>query len=122
MSSGMAAAPPDASVLNFVVRMVVPMRREFGRSLDVQQFMRDTTYARTVLDEALTSQDQRLREYAEYVSRHLAGARQQAAAPPGKPVNGAEPPTPQAAAGEPAEPTDAELRARMMQKYTKGLR
>ncbi len=26
-------------VLNLVIRMVVPMRREFGRSLDVQQFM-----------------------------------------------------------------------------------
>jgi hypothetical protein len=116
----MGAPPPDSTILNFVVRMVVPMRREFGRSLDVQQFMRDADYARVVLDEALTSHDQRLRDYAEYVARHLGGARQ-AAAPPVKPAAAAAP-VPPAASESDAEPTEAELRARMMAKYTKGLR
>ena len=46
----MSLPPPESSVLNFVIRMVVPMRREFGRSLDVQLFMRDADYARSVLD------------------------------------------------------------------------
>jgi hypothetical protein len=131
----MSAPPPESSVLNFVIRMVVPMRREFGRSLDVQLFMRDADYARSVLDQALASRDQRLRDYAEYVSRHLGGAREvdpprvdpqrvdittpMALDPLGPPA-GAAKPAPTAAA--PAEPTEAELRARMLKKYTSGLR
>jgi len=122
-----ASASPDSSVLNFVTRMVVPMRREFGRSLDVQLFLRDTEYARVVLEQALTSRDQRLRDYADYVSRHLSGAR--VAKPPAVPSNlpaqvadpgpGAIPVAPETGS---SEPTEAELRARMMRKYTTGLR
>jgi hypothetical protein len=138
------------SILNYVVRMVVPMRREFGRSLDVQQFMRDSGYAHSVLEEALGSADERLRDYAAYVKRHMAGARE--ARPPSVPpgaygahgANGAAaaatapaPAAPNGAAhegetlpgadappaGKPAqEPTEAELRAKMMRKYTGGLR
>lgn len=126
----MSAPPPESSVLNFVIRMVVPMRREFGRSLDVQLFMRDEAYARSVLDQALASRDQRLRDYAQYVSRHLGGARQvdpplidtttpMALDPLGPPSAAAKP---TAAASAPAEPTEAELRARMLKKYTSGLR
>ncbi len=131
-------------MLNTVIRMVVPMRREFGRSLDVQQFMRDHDYARAVLEQALASQDQRLRDYAHYVSRLLAGAREAdpprvngAAALDGPstvpaaltptPVNVVAPaaPSAQSVTGKPAEPvdaTEAELRARMLRKYTTGLR
>lgn len=118
----MSAQPPEGSILNFVVRMVVPMRREFGRSLDVQLFLRDADYARTVLDLALASRDQRLRDYAAYVARHLGGARE--VDPPSAesthpmvlevPTAGAPP--------APRETTEAELRARMLNKYTKGLR
>lgn len=129
--------PPDGSVLNFVIRMVVPLRREFGRSLDVQQFMRDPVYARMVLEEAAASRDQRLRDYAEYVKRHLHGARE-VDAPHGDTVPGVlgraegpptiEPLPPTAPAAAPAakpasaEPTEAELRARLLKKYTTGLR
>jgi hypothetical protein len=123
----MSAPPPESSVLNFVIRMVVPLRREFGRSLDVQLFMRDTEYARLVLDQALASRDQRLRDYAEYVSRHLGGARQidrpqpDDAAPT---VPGALAPAAPAADAPAPSPgaTEAELRARMLRKYTSGLR
>jgi len=103
------------------------MRREFGRSLDVQQFMRDQAYARTVLDEALGSRDQRLRDYAEYVQRQLAGPRAGAAAP-ARPAQAEPVPAPAAAAAAPATPavpadaTEAELRARMLKRYTGGLR
>jgi hypothetical protein len=120
------ATTPTSSVLNFVIRMVVPMRREFGRSLDVQQFMRDQAYAQAVLEQALTSQDQRLRDHAEYVSRHLLGARD--SAPPTPPVAASLAAQSATAAGTPAapavagEPTEAELRARMLRKYTTGLR
>lgn len=122
-----ASASPDSSVLNFVIRMVVPMRREFGRSLDVQLFLRDTEYARLVLEQALASRDQRLRDYADYVSRHLAGAR--VADPPAVPSNLPAPVAgtvqgafPVAPATGSSEPTEAELRARMLRKYTTGLR
>lgn len=112
------SAAVEASVINFVVRMVVPMRREFGRALDVQQFMKDRSYARAVLDEALGSHDSRLREHAQYVERHMLGVRQggsDAAVAPKREAPSPEIPTS-------GEPTEAELRARMMRKYTGGLR
>ena len=61
----------NAQVLDAVVRMVVPMRREFGCSVDVQAFMRDAAYAHQVLGQALNSQVERLRQYAEVAQRHL---------------------------------------------------
>ena len=122
------SAPADSSVLNFVIRMVVPMRREFGRSLDVQQFMRDTAYARAVLDQARTSRDQRLLDYADYVSRHLGGAREVDPPPPSaEPAKPLLPPAvaPAVAPDVPAaaaDATEAEMRAQMLRKYTSGLR
>ena len=117
-------APPDSSLLNFVIRMVVPMRREFGQNLDVQQFMRDQGYAQTVLDEALGSRDERLRDYAQQVQRHLFGPR--AATSPAAPAGPLPTPAPAAAvAAAPApafDPTEAELRAKMLRRYTTGLR
>lgn len=131
----------NSAVLNFVIRMVVPMRREFGRSLDVQQFMRDAAYAQAVLEQARTSRDQRLLDYADYVSRHLGGARD-VDAPLGS-AESAKPPLPLAAtagpgvsgvassagsassatsAGEATSATEAEMRAQMLRKYTSGLR
>ncbi|MCY7316911.1 MAG: hypothetical protein LH480_15215 [Rubrivivax sp.] len=130
MSGSSMGLPPDASVLNYVVRMVVPMRREFGRSLDVQLFMRDAGYAQTVLDEAASSGDVRLREHAAYVRRRLGGARD--ADPPkagptaatATAVTAAAAPAPAAPAARPdaSQPTADELRARMLKKYTGGLR
>lgn len=61
----------DAQVLDAVVRMVVPMRREFGCSVDVQAFMRDAAYAQQVLSQAFSSQVQRLRQYAEIAQRRV---------------------------------------------------
>lgn len=130
--------PSGASqVLNFVIRMVVPMRREFGRSLDVQRFMHEPEYARAVLDEALGSSDGRLREYAAYVQRHLMGPREgqmHASAGPGgtaaaagagaAPSASASPASPASPATLQAEPPDDEaaLRERLLKKYTGGLR
>jgi hypothetical protein len=138
------SANPDPAMLNYVIRMVVPMKREFGESLDVQQFMRDPSYSKKILAQARTSQDQRLRDYADYVSRHLLGARDtsssaaaaqaaKAAAPvaakslhsPGPDAAAAAPSPRSAPAAPPAvggEPTAEELRARMLRKYTSGLR
>jgi hypothetical protein len=124
----MAADFSDSEILNTLVRMVVPMRREFGRQLDVRQFMRDGSYAQEVLDVALGSQDPRLAEYARYVARRLHGARV-ADSPPTPPAGTAPLSPPPAAAKAPAtaEPaqraeSDEELRQRLMRKYTGGLR
>lgn len=71
----------NPKVLDAVIRMVIPMRREFGCALDVQAFMRDTVYARQVLRQALTSQVQRLRDHAEAVQRSLSPAATRGAQP-----------------------------------------
>lgn len=122
----MGSEESDSQIMNYVVRMVVPMRREFGRHLDVGQFLHDLSYARQVLDEALRSKDARLVEYARLVEPRLVGPRA-ASAPPA-------PAKPSAAAAVPAEtakpaasassggPTAEEMRARIMKKYTDGLR
>ena len=140
----MATAGDNSQLLNTLVRMVVPMRREFGRSLDVQQFMRDQSYAQTVLEQALASRDERLREYAHQVQLHLFGPRAAtspardtvpgalmdlpAAPAPAAPAAAAAsaassaPAKPAAPAAPEVDPTEAELRAKMLRRYTSGLR
>lgn len=54
----------NGGLMNLAVRMVIPLRREFGRSLDVSHFLHDASYARQILDLAKSSQDARLRGYA----------------------------------------------------------
>jgi hypothetical protein len=119
----------DSQIVNYVVRMVVPMRREFGRQIDVQQFLRDSEYARSVLDEALTSKDARLLEYASYISQRLLSARVAAAppvanAPAGAPGVSGAPTAAPAAAAPPAAVSQPEqaLRTRVLDKYRRGLR
>lgn len=117
-------------LMNYLVRMVTPLRREFGRNLDVQQFMHDFEYAADVLRDALRSQDPRLVDYARYVQNHLQGPRSGHAPPtppdtavskaPAAPA-AASPGTAQAPA-VPTSPTEDELRARILKKYTSGLR
>lgn len=121
----MAAGEPDSQLMNYLVRMVVPMRREFGRSLDVGQFLHDRHYAREVIGEALQSQDARLVEYASYVEKRMHGAR---IADSKGPSTAAEQAAPASDTNAPA--VDAPLegdsaddpRARIMKKYTVGLR
>jgi hypothetical protein len=114
----------DSQVMNYLVRMVVPMRREFGRQLDVRQFLHDFAYAREVLDEALKSADARLVDYARYVETRLTGPRiANAVREPARPAPAPElAPSAAPAAAPPAGPTADEMRARIMRKYTEGLR
>jgi hypothetical protein len=117
------ATPEDSHLLNALVRMVVPLRREFGRQLDVQHFLHDLAYARDIIDLALSSKDTRLVEYARYVETRRFGPRIAQAGPSSAPA--ADPPAapiPAAPAAAPAKPTAEELRARVMKKYTDGLR
>lgn len=117
MGSG---AGDDSQLMNYLVRMIVPMRREFGRSVDVQQFLHDFAYAKDVIDQALTSQDARLREYANYVQQRYHGARVADSPPPAAATAA---PSKKATEPEGAAGTEeADLRARMLKKYTSGLR
>jgi hypothetical protein len=116
----------DSDMLNYAVRMVVPFRREFGRSLDVAHFLHDFAYAREIIDQAKSSQDARLREYAGYFETKLLGPRDvsRAAKPTTSVISkpSVNPAITHAAQPEVAELSEAELRARMMNKYRSGLR
>jgi hypothetical protein len=135
----------NSDLMNYVVRMVIPMRREFARSLDVSHFLHDFTYAQEIIGQAKVSKDARLREYATYLESKMFGPRNAATPPPGAhsqvyeptaaaplaemvvPPTAAKPPVAPAAPATPAAPTSAELseaemRARMMSKYKSGLR
>ena len=123
----MSAPDPGSSnseLMNYLVRMVVPMRREFGRQLDVRHFLHDLEYARDVIQQALTSQDARLLQYAKYVAEHHLGPRnasnsapktEQAADKPVVPAEKVEVPLS-------TNPTAEEMRERVLRKYTSGLR
>ena len=56
--------------MNVAVRMVTPLRREFGRMLDVSHFIHDDAYARGIIDLAKSSCDARLRGYAAFLELH----------------------------------------------------
>jgi hypothetical protein len=123
-------------VMNTLLRMVVPMRREFGCNLDVKHFLHDLEYRQGVISQALQSQDTRLRDYAQYVHKLMAGPRM-AAQPPAPPAAAAasaansSPPSiiesmfpvtnAPSTQAEPKSKED-ELREQIMRKYTTGLR
>jgi len=117
------ASDDDNSIMNVLVRMVTPMRREFARNLNVQQFLHDFAYAREVLQEATRSQDPRLQEYARYIEKRLHGARiADAPAPPKAVATVTTAPAAPPVAPPAGAPTAEELRARVLKKYTGGLR
>jgi hypothetical protein len=114
------SADDNSHLMNYLVRMITPLRREFGRSLDVTQFLHDFTYAREVMEQALSSQDPRLREYATYVQQRYHGPRVAESTAPAPSPAAAAPAKPAGASSTAAD--EAELRARMLKKYTDGLR
>lgn len=121
------SAGDESQLINYLVRMVVPLRREFGRQLDVGQFLRERAYARSILDEALGSQDPRLLDYARYVERLLHGPRLNEAAPAisvSEAVGSAQDGAPESALPEDQPPanTEEDLRAQVLRKYSGGLR
>ena len=116
--------PGHGDLMNYLVRMVVPMRREFGRQLDVRHFLHDLEYARQVIQQALTSQDARLLQYAKYVEQHHLGPRNASNAQPSPRTEtaAAQAPTESVEVPLSANPTAEELRERVLRKYTSGLR
>ena len=136
-------AANDSEIMNYLMRMVVPMRREFGEALNVRQFLHDQVYADDVLKKALSSQDPGLRERAEYIGKLRYGPRvgtpqpeagksPPAAAPTGQSPVGVErrkkprdtpaEKAPGAAAPSQALSPEEEMRQNIMKKYTSGLR
>lgn len=118
------ASVTDSDLLTQAIRMVTPLRREFGRSLDVPHFLHDFAYAKEVVAQASTSENERLRDYANYFNTHLIGARLASAS--ASPAAAAPPPSP-AATATASERQDGlsveeELRQRMLKKYSSGVR
>lgn len=68
--------------MNVAVRMVIPLRREFGRMLDVSHFLHDLRYAREIIDLARSSRDARLRGYAAFLELAMGLAPAESLAPP----------------------------------------
>jgi hypothetical protein len=114
----------DSRIMNYVVRMVTPMKREFGCVLDVSQFLNSRPYAIEVIQQALQSRDERLREYAVYLESKMFGPRASDLAGVATPSSGTASPM-QAATPHAAEASlrdEAALRAMMLAKYKSGLR
>lgn len=122
----------EAEITNFLIRMVTPIRREFGHSLDVNKFLSDRPYALEVLQQAHASKDDRLRENAFYLEQKMFGPRNSgdnkrvrtADAPPSPEEQGKTRAAPDANPTAHAKKTlsEEELRARMLEKYKSGLR
>lgn len=107
----------QSDFITHALKMVVPMRREFGRNVNVQTMLSDRQYAHEVFEMALSSSNAQLREQAAYLQRLLGGPRQVAAAPSVSPAVAAQAPE--------ASAVDSELgrlQARQAEKYRTGLR
>jgi|SRR3982751_1191945 hypothetical protein len=114
--------PPDSDLMAHAVRMVIPIKREFGRSLNVHQFLHDLPYATEVIQEALNSKDERLRGYAAYAQTKIFGPRGGEPASPGSPpATGDTPAAPIASAAGETEISE-DLRAKAIARYRSGLR
>jgi len=118
----LAMDPNDSETMSYLVRMVIPLKREFGRSLNVNQFLHDLPYAREVVEEALKSKDERLRTYAAYMETKVLGPRNSGSSSP-KEASAAKPaqPAPAATLKKEVELSD-DLRAQAIARYRSGLR
>ena len=114
------------SLMNYALRMVIPIKREFGRSLDVRHFLHDLAYAEEVLEEARQSQNPKLREYAEYLNSRMLGPRNASAPAPvvsqRLAAGTARSPAPDAAGKADEVAEDDEARNMLLAKYRSGLR
>lgn len=58
-------------LMAYAIRMVTPLRREFGRALDVTHFLYNAAYAKEIIALALSSKDARLRGYATFLQMEM---------------------------------------------------
>lgn len=113
----------QSDIIGHALKMVVALRREFSRNIDVMAVAKDQDYARSVIDLAAGSSSERLREQARYLERMLWGPRESVA--PDAPVSDA--PEPAGFAGQQqqagaAQGETEETIAAQHAKYVRGLR
>lgn len=110
--------------MNYALRMVIPMRREFGCSLDVQQFLHDVAYAQAILLQARQSQNPKLREYADHLDSRMRGPRSTAVPAVSKktPDSITTAPTPSVPDANTLADDEEAARQLMLAKYRAGLR
>lgn len=106
----------QSEIISLAMKLVVPMRREFGLRVNVTNLLSDGTYAESIFQVASGSGNERLREEASYLQRMIFGPREGSAAPAAAQAR----PAP---AATPLEQSaiDAALLERNA-KYTRGLR
>ncbi len=118
----LAMDPQDSETMSYLLRMIIPLKREFGRSLDIQQFLHDLPYATEVVQEALKSKDERLRSYATYMQTKVLGPRNSGSVTPKE----ASAPKPAQVEDGPVNEKEIELsddlRAQAIARYRSGLR
>ena len=114
--------PPDSDLMAYAVRMVIPMKREFGRSLDVHQFLHDLPYATEVIQEALKSKDERLRGYAAYTQTKIFGPRSSDPLPSKAPATAETLAAALVASAASETEISEDLRAKAIARYKSGLR
>lgn len=61
----------DAELLNALIRLMTPFRRQFQQSLDINRFLVDGTYAKDIMDRLLSSDDPRILGAAEFLRGRL---------------------------------------------------
>lgn len=127
MSTSTLTPPPSrgpatrSELITLVMRMVVPLRHEFGKAINVERVLDDKAYALSVIELAHTSNSEQLRRYGEYLAAMIMGPRATAAFPP---ATAAAPQAVPAAmpAAEAPDPEFELLLAGRMGKYRGGLR
>ena len=109
--------PPDSDLMTYAVRMVIPMKREFGRTLNVHQFLHDLPYATEVIEEALKSNDERLRSYAAYAQTKIFGPRGSEPLPPNASATAEPAPAAPAVSAASEKEIGEDLRAKAIARY-----
>jgi hypothetical protein len=68
-----------AALQNAIVRLVVPIRREFGVAIDVPRMRHNIDYAEFAVSLARNSDSPLLQERAEFIEGYIRAVRQRAA-------------------------------------------
>jgi hypothetical protein len=114
----MASTPlPATDPFSIAMSLVVPLRHEFRRSVDVALLLKDSAYARSIIDLANTSQNQELRHKAARLDAMIFGPRGVAVSVPVAPA-----PHETAMSQAPDDENLDELRKEAMKRYQGGLR
>jgi hypothetical protein len=109
--------PPGRSeIIEHIMRMVVPVRHEFGQSINVARMLDDSGYAQSVFELVGASRNEQLRKEASFVHGAIFGPRASMAAVTAQAKDQGQVP-----AAVDSEDT-RRARAEVMGKYRTGLR